>query len=163
MRELSSFDIRLKAAFRRAVEQAGGGTAVAKTLHVGEDGRRMDAGRISLYGNPNSPLMPPADIVLAVDKLAAEPICLRAMAEEWNCELVAFDDPSRSDSNIIATVADLAATGGALESYTLRSMADGRWSPNDRKGLREHLENHKDAIRELEPFADAQPSLKAVS
>jgi hypothetical protein len=156
MRELSSFDVKLKAAFRRAVDQAGGGVAVANVT-------RMDAGRISRYGNPNDPLMPPADIVLEVDKLAAEPICLRAMAEEWKMELVAFDDPKRSDSEIIGTVAELAETSGALESYTLRSMADGRWSPNDRKGLRSHLEAHKDSIRQLEPFADQPATLKAVS
>ena len=145
-RELSSSDIKIKAAFRRAVEQAGGGVAVANMT-------RADAGRISRYGNPNDPMMPPADILLAVDKLAAEPICLRAMAEEWRCELVPFDDTDRSEADVISAVADVAKTAGDLQHFALRAAADGRLSHNERSGIRDRVEMAKDAVRGLEEFA----------
>jgi hypothetical protein len=155
MRDLSPFDVKLKAAFRRAVEQAGGGVAVANMT-------RVDAGRISRYGSPTDPMMPPADIVLAVDKLAAEPICLRAMAEEWKCELVPFDDPARSDAEIISTVAEVARAAGDLQHFSLRAAADGHLSPNDKNGIRERVETAKDSIRDLEEFTGPRANVRAI-
>jgi GcrA cell cycle regulator len=135
MRDLSPFDVKLKAAFRRAIDQAGGCVAVANMT-------RVDAGRISRYGSPTDPMMPPADIVLAVDKLAAEPICLRAMAEEWKCELVPFD-AAVSDADVISTVAEFAGAAGDLSEVALRGAADGHLSPNDKASIRSGIEARK--------------------
>ncbi len=156
MRELSPFDIKLKAAFRRAVEQAGGGVAVASAT-------RVDAGRISRYGNPNDPMMPPGDIINSVDKLAADPICLRVMAEDVGCELTPFDDPARSDADVIQTVGEFAKSAGELSHFALRAASDGHLSNNDKAGIRERVEQAKDAIRDLEDFTGPKATIRAVS
>lgn len=156
MRELSPFDVRMKAAFRRAVEQAGGGVAVASVT-------RMDASRISRYGNPNDSLMPPADILLSVDKLAAEPICLRAMAEEWNLELVSHDDPKRAHSEIILAVGEFAADSGSLINAANRAWADRHISPNDERVVGAAIAEVEDSIREVKDIIGRRPPLKAVS
>lgn len=156
MRELTDFDIRLKAAFRRAVDQAGGCIAVATQTGV-------DKGAISRYGNPHETLMPPSNVLMAVDKLAAEPICLRVMAEQWDMELVPFEDAQNSDADVIQTVAEVAKTGGELQSFALRAASDGHLSPNEKAGIRQRLEDHKDAIRDLDDFTGSRSTIKAVS
>lgn len=159
MRELSDSDIRIKAAFRRAVEQAGGCIAVSRERGA----TRADKSHISNYCSPHHDLMPPVDIILAVERLAAEPFVTREMAEQWQHEMVPLERMSNEDTNIINSVADVALAAGDLQCFTLRAAADGRLTPNEKAGMRNRLERTKAQLRELEDFTAPQASLRSVS
>lgn len=156
MREITPFDKKLKAAFRRSVEQAGGGVAVTRATGI-------SGSLISQYGHPNNPTMPPINVVLLVDKLAADPFCARVLAEEWSCELVPFEGAGESDADILSTVAEIDQGNGELSHFTLRAISDHHLSPNDKEGIRNRIERQKEALRDLEEFTSPKATLRSIS
>lgn len=73
-RHLPSADYTaLKAAFRRLVRAAGGGRASAAVTVV-------DAARISLYGNPNTPDSARCDVIADLEGETGDPIVTRELA-----------------------------------------------------------------------------------
>lgn len=137
--ELSAFESDIKAAFKRAVDRAGGCVKVAHDLGAAPS-------LISRYGNPDDPSFPPAHILQAVDHLAAEPICLTVMAAEWGLSLMPTSAPIDKPC-VMTAVAEVCKTAGDLQSVTLRAAADGRLSNNEKAQIRDKIAGASSAQR----------------
>lgn len=111
MKPLTDAQYAFKAAVRRAVKIAGGPNAATDVV-------RVDAPRLSRYGNSDAPEFAPIDVCFELDKAAGNPVILRAWAD-----LLGFDLTPRKVDAMVAC--DLAHAAGqvAKESGELVSAA----------------------------------------
>lgn len=100
--------LAIKAATRRGCEAAG-------TLESIAERTRVDAAQLSRYGNVEEKAFVPLDVAMDIDKLAASPIILRAVAEREGYKLVPHEVHART-TDILGQVADLIRKTSAVTS-----------------------------------------------
>lgn len=141
---LSDAQYALKAATRRAVTLAGGPVAAAKSL-------RVDAGRLSAYGNPESALFVPIDVAAELDRLAGESVILRAWGDLLGFDLVPRNATPDFSMDLLATQAgELARESGEVIAGTIEAAADKRISVNEARPLLENIADMKGTVVKLE-------------
>ena len=125
----SDAQFALKAAFRRAVLLAGGPSAAAAQT-------RVDAARLSRYGNPTAPEFPPIDVCEAIDALAGDDVILRMLAQLRGYDLVAHQASPQS-ADLTRQAGAIARDSGDLISTALDAARDGKLSPNEARAIDE--------------------------
>lgn len=129
MKQLTDIQFAFKAAVRRAVTAAGGCTAAAEVV-------RVDAARLSRYGNADAPEFAPVDVCFDLDAAAGDNVVLRAWANLAGFELVARESVERQVAkDLTALAGPLAREAGELVSTAIEAAADGKVSPNEAKRL----------------------------
>lgn len=141
MRELTDTDKALKGALRLGVERLGGTTKAADLLGI-------DAGQLSRYCNEDHPSRPPVCLTLQADALCGEPFVLQLYAAKLGMQIVPFGVEADA-ACVMKTVAEFAAATGEAQSFTLRAASDGRFSPNEKRGVRERLASVASAKRQI--------------
>lgn len=114
----------LKRATRRAVEQADGPRRAAQAV-------RVDAGRLSRYGNLDEPNFAPIDVAFALDLASGEHTILRAWAALAGFELVVSTAASPAARGLMHQAGTLAAQAGELVGTAIEAAADGAVSINE--------------------------------
>lgn len=128
MTKLSECQYALKAAVRRAVILAGGPAAACKAL-------RVDAARLSRYGNPEDPSFIPVDVAHELDKLAGETVILRAMADLFGFELVPRNMVGPEFVDLTQKAGEFARESGELVSTVIEAGHDEHMSPNEARRI----------------------------
>lgn len=124
----------IKTATKQAVTAVGGIDAAASATRVGRS-------QIADYYNRNSPQVVPADVAVALDQCAEHPHILSAMAHAEGYAIL----PIRvGDGDIAQDMQDIALGAGDLMSETVRVLADGIVTEDERHALMTRLQtlNH---------------------
>jgi hypothetical protein len=129
---LSARALRLKAAMRDLVAACGGQEGAAASCGRGQQ-------RISTYGQRNSDVFAPIDVIAALEAVArAEPgypHVTRALAAEAGFALIALPDPYRPATKWSRFVAELAREAGETISGIAGDLADDNdVSPAEARG-----------------------------
>ena len=131
MKSLTDSQYAFKAAVRRAVKLAGGPNAAT-------DAVRVDAPRLSRYGNVDAPEFAPIDVCFDLDKAAADHVILRAWAELLGFDLVPRNvDAASAAANLAHAAGQVAKESGELISAAIEAGADGHLTPNEARRLDE--------------------------
>lgn len=130
MKPFNDAQYAFKAAVRRAVKLAGGPNAATDVV-------RVDAPRLSRYGNIDTPEFAPVDVCFDLDRAAGDTVILRAWAD-----LMGFDlTPRNVDAAVTADLAhaagQVAKESGELISAAIEASTDGKLSVNEARGLDE--------------------------
>jgi hypothetical protein len=136
----------MKAAVRRAVKMAGGCEAAAACT-------RVDAPRLSRYGNVDTPEFAPIDVCIDLDKCAGDDEILRAWADLRGYDLTPRDADKSAPLDLIAQAGDIAKDSGELVSHTIVAAADGKFTPNEAKSLDNEAADLQERIVELRATA----------
>ncbi len=134
--------LALKAAFRRACEDAG-------TLQHVAEFTRVDQARLSRYGNPDSPEFPPIDVMLDIDALSGGDRCLKAWALLRGFEL------NRTEKGIAVEamsrhVGAVGKESGELISEMCEALADGKVTPNEAERIERNAQDVIDNVVNLQ-------------
>lgn len=124
MKPLTDAQYALKAAVRRAVKMAGGPTAAAEIV-------RVDAARLSRYGNPDTPEFAPIDVCFELDRAAGDEVITRALADLFDAEVVRRDVEAIAPSDLTASAGRIAKAAGDLIAASIEANADGKVSPRE--------------------------------
>jgi len=119
-----------KAATRRSVRMVGGSVAASKDL-------RVDQGRLSNYGNPNSALYAPVDVAFDLDRLAGDHVILRAWADLCGFDLVDRDIDAKVSHDLTTAAGQVARESGELISATIEAASDGKVTPTEVRAIDE--------------------------
>jgi hypothetical protein len=130
MRAFSDAQFALKAAVRRAVKMAGGCSAATEVV-------RVDAGRLSRYGNVEAPEFAPVDVCYELDRAAGDPVILRAWADLFGFELVARNADASASRDLTVAAGQVARESGELISATIEAAADGTITPREARAIDE--------------------------
>jgi hypothetical protein len=114
----------LKAATRRAVTMAGGCTALANTT-------RVDAARLSRYGNIHEMSFAPIDVAQQLDEAAGDHVILRAWADLAGFDLVPREASKAICADVTRQAGEIAKDAGELVSTAIEAAADGSLTPNE--------------------------------
>ncbi len=118
MRPYSTADYaQLKSATKRAIELAGGPVALAKET-------RLDQATLSRAGNIEHSNFLPIDAAVDADRLAGEPVILRALARIAGFDLVPIKARHES-ANLVHDAGTMARESGELVSSAIEATADG--------------------------------------
>jgi hypothetical protein len=153
VKALSDAQYALKAAVRRAVKMAGGCNAATDTV-------RVDAPRLSRYGNVQAPEFAPIDVCVELDRAAGDPVILRAWADLMGLDLLPRD---QRNTNAVADVTRLAGgialEAGELISTTIKASADRVLTPNEGRAIDEAAADLQEKVVDLR--VAARRSIKA--
>jgi hypothetical protein len=116
--QMTDSEYALKAAVRRAVKIAGGPNAVAKSI-------RVDASRLSHYGNPEHQYFAPIDVCVSLDQLAGDHIILRAWADLCGLEVTTRGAAAASSNDLSTIAGRVALESGQLVCAAIEADADG--------------------------------------
>ncbi|MET4197251.1 hypothetical protein ABIA95_000206 [Bradyrhizobium sp. LA8.1] len=138
--QMTEQQIAFKAAVRRAVVLAGGPHAAARSS-------RVSAALLSHYGNIDRPEFAPIDVCFELEKAAADPVILRALADLHGFELVPRDQHADSLArDITALAGDIAKESGDLISTAIEAASDGKISVNDARAIDNEAADLQDRI-----------------
>lgn len=155
MKTLSDSQYAFKAAVRRAVKMAGGPNATADTV-------RVDAPRLSRYGNIDAPEFAPIDVCFELDKAAADPVILRAWADLMGFDLIAREDVAAQIARDVTALAGRSAKQtGDLVSTALDALSDGDLSINEARRIDDAAADLQDTVVDIR--AAARRSMKVAS
>ena len=143
MKPFSDAQYAFKAAVRRAVQMAGGCNAAAAMT-------RVDAARLSRYGNLDSPEFAPIDVCFDLDAAAGAPICLRALADVYGYEIAPRDAGRASVSDLASAAGEVAKESGDLISQAIEASADGKLTPNEARRLHDEAAELGDKVVRLQ-------------
>lgn len=135
----------LKAATRRATRMAGGSKAASKDL-------RVDQGRLSNYGNPESALYAPVDVAFDLDRLAGDHVVLRAWADLCGFDLTPRKVDERITADLVAAAGASALDAGELVSVVIEAASDGDLTNNEGRAILERASDSKASITRIEEF-----------
>jgi hypothetical protein len=121
MKTLSDAQYAFKAAVRRAVKMAGGPNAATDVV-------RVDAPRLSRYGNIDAPEFAPIDVAFDLDKAAGDhPVILRAWADLMGYELVKRDEVAdQLKRDVTALAGGIAKDSGEVVSDAIEAVQNGK-------------------------------------
>jgi hypothetical protein len=146
MKSLTDAQYAFKAAVRRAVKMAGGCEAAA-------DATRVDAPRLSRYGNIDAPEFAPIDVCFDLDKAAGDPVVLRAMADLYGFDLKPRDIDERVAADLMMQAGDIAKESGDLVSEAIVAASDGKLTPNEAVAIDSNAADLQGKIVELRATA----------
>lgn len=106
---------------------AGGPNAAADVV-------RVDAPRLSRYGNLDSPEFAPVDVGFELDKAAGDPVILRAWANELGFELVPRE-AAKAAADIAQAAVNVVQGASELLSKTYAADADGVRTPTEARDI----------------------------
>lgn len=138
MKPFSDAQYAFKAAVRRAVKLAGGPNAASEAV-------RVDAPRLSRYGNIDAPEFAPVDVCFALDHAIGDNIVLRAWADMAGFDLVDRND-TKPSQNVTLLAGEIAMDAGELVSTAIRAAADGRTTINEAKEIDERAADLEDKV-----------------
>ncbi|MEH2508665.1 hypothetical protein V1291_000019 [Nitrobacteraceae bacterium AZCC 1564] len=130
MKPLTDAQYALKAAVRRAVKKAGGPTAASEVT-------RVDAARLSRYGNPDCPEFAPIDVCFELDRAAGDEEITRALADLFDSEIIRRDANTAAPGDLNGSAARIAKASGDLVSASIEAAADGVITPREAQILEE--------------------------
>jgi hypothetical protein len=143
MRPLTDAQYALKAAVRRAVKLAGGPSAAAAAV-------RVDAPRLSRYGNPDAPEFAPIDVCCDLDRAAGDHVILRALADIIGCDLVPRETAEdRLARDVIAAAGLVAKDSGEVVNSAIQAVSDGRLTPAEARRFDEEAGDLEGRVVEL--------------
>lgn len=134
--------LRIKAAFRDLVDQAGGPTRAATKT-------RTDASYLSRYGNPNESMQAPIDVIMDLEADVNEPVVTRVMAELAGFSLVDKAAGVPADS-FAQDVGETAKDAGALLSAFGEALADNKIDASDAKRTLPRLHELQETLAGVE-------------
>lgn len=130
MKPFTDAQYSFKAAVRRAVKMCGG-------PHAAESITRVDAARLSRYGNPDAPEFAPVDVCFDLDKAAGDNVILRAWADLCGFEIVARDLDAHIAHDLTVAAGHVARESGELISAAIEAESDGVVTPNEARAIDE--------------------------
>jgi hypothetical protein len=137
----------LKAAVRRAVKMAGGCHAAAEVV-------RVDAARLSRYGNIDAPEFAPIDVCFELDRAAGSPEIARALAGLEGCDLTPRDDIlSQIARDVTSLAGDIAKDSGDLVSTAIEASHDGKLTINEAKSIDDRAADLQDKVVDIRKAA----------
>lgn len=145
MKPFSDAQYAFKAAVRRAVKMCGG-------PHAAEAVTRVDAARLSRYGNPDAPEFAPVDVCFDLDKAAGDGVILRAWADLCGFDITPREADSKAAHDLTVAAGQVARESGELISAAIEAQADGAVTPNEARTVDEaaaDLQEKVVAIREV--------------
>lgn len=142
MKALTDSQYAFKAAVRRAVTISGGPNAAAEMV-------RVDAPRLSRYGNIDAPEFAPVDVCFALDKAAGDPVILRAWADLLSFDLVPRDVRTLASRDLARAAGQVARESGELISAAIEAGSDGNLTPNEARGLDDAAADVEEKVIEL--------------
>src|SRR3954470_7832929 len=129
MKNFTDAQYAMKAATRRAVTMCGGPHAAAELT-------RVDAARLSRYGNIDCPEFAPIDVCFALDIGAGSPEIARALTLQEGHRLEERDPIAEQLArDVTALAGDIAKGSGELISTAIEAFADGKMSVNEAKAV----------------------------
>lgn len=146
MKPLSDAQYAFKAAVRRAVKIAGGPNAAAESA-------RVDAARLSRYGNNDAPEFAPIDVCQELDAAAGDDVILRAWADLKGFDLIPRNIDAKVAGDLTAAAGAAALESGELISKAIEAGADGTVTPNEARGVLEAAGEAKSKIVRIEEVA----------
>ena len=147
MKSLSDAQYAFKAAVRRAVTMAGGPIAATNTV-------RVDAPRLSRYGNIDCPEFAPIDVCFELDRAAGDPAVLRAYADLLGFDLVPRDEAADQLARDVTSLAGgIAKESGELVSTAINAASDGMISINDARSIDNEAADLQDKIVDIRAAA----------
>lgn len=138
MKPLCDAQFAFKAAVRRAVTLAGGPGAASEFV-------RVDAARLSRYGNPDCPEFAPIDVCFALDHAAGKPVIFEA----WTSLAL---HPDQIASDITQLAGSIAKDSGELVSTAIEAVADGI-SINEAKAIDDAAADLQDKVVDIRAAA----------
>lgn len=99
--------------------------------HAAESITRVDAARLSRYGNPDAPEFAPIDVCFDLDRSAGDNVIMRAWADLCGFDLTPRDADADASHNLTVAAGQVALESGELISKTIEAQADGVITPNE--------------------------------
>lgn len=142
MKAFTDAQYAFKAAVRRAVKMCGGPNAAAQIT-------RVDAARLSRYGNPDAPEFAPIDVCLELDKAAGDCVILRAWADMMGFDLTPRNVAEDTSRDLTHAAGQVALESGELISAAIEAGSDGKITPNEARGLDEAAADVEEKVIKL--------------
>lgn len=146
MKALTDSQYAFKAAVRRAVKLAGGPNAA-------QDVVRVDASRLSRYGNADAPEFAPIDVCLELDKAAGDDVILRAWADLRGFELSPRNIDKQLSHDITAAAGAVARESGELVSAAIEAASDGNVTINEARAINEQASDLAEKVVSIQEGA----------
>src|SRR3954471_8083979 len=134
MKQLTDAQYAFKAAVRRAVTMCGGPHAAAELT-------RVDAARLSRYGNIDCPEFAPIDVCFALDQGAGKPVIFNSWAELGQADQLARD--------LTLLAGEIALETGELIQTAIAASADGTTTINEAKSIDDRAADVADKIVDI--------------
>jgi len=142
MKPMTDAHYAFKAAVRRAVKMAGGPNAATDVV-------RVDAPRLSRYGNIDAPEFAPIDVCFDLDKAAGDQVILRAWADLLGFDLVPRDTNATAAADLAHAAGQVAKESGELISAAIEAGADGVLTPTEARALDNEAADLQDRVVKL--------------
>lgn len=139
MKPFCDAQFAFKAAVRRAVSLAGGPGAASEFV-------RVDAARLSRYGNPDCPEFAPIDVCFALDKAAGKPVIFEA----WTALAT---HPDQITNNVTLLAGSIAKDSGELVSTAIEAVSDGTLTINEAKAIDDAAADLQDKVVDIRAAA----------
>jgi hypothetical protein len=139
MKPFTDSQFAFKAAVRRAVKMCGGPNAAADVV-------RVDAARLSRYGNPDCPEFAPIDVCFVLDKAAGKPVIFDAWAD-------LAETANDLASDVMNIAGGIAKESGELISTAIEATADGKLTINEAKAIDERAADLQDKVVDIRAAA----------
>lgn len=146
MKALTDSQFALKAAVRRAVKAAGGPSAAAEVV-------RVDAARLSRYGNVDAPEFAPVDVAFGLDNAAGDHVVLRAWADLCGFDLVERNSEAKLAADLTTIAGKIARGSGELVDATIEANADHKITPGEATNVLNAASDLKGVVVEIERVA----------
>jgi hypothetical protein len=146
MKSFSDAQYAFKAAFRRAVQMAGGCNAAANVT-------RVDAARLSRYGNIDAPEFGPVDVGFDLDVAAGDDVILRAWADLRGFDLSPRKLAAIATDDLTHMAGQVAKEAGEVISKAIEAGADGVLSPNEAREIDEEAADLQNRVVKLRSIA----------
>lgn len=153
MKSLTDAQYAFKAAVRRAVKMAGGPNAATEVL-------RVDAPRLSRYGNVDAPEFAPVDVCFELDRSAGDPVILRAWADLMGFDLTPREGAAIDALNLTTAAGQIAKDSGDLISTAIEAASDGKISPNEARTIDDAAADLQDKVVDIREAARAAMAAK---
>jgi len=128
MKPLTDAQYAFKAAVRRAVKMAGGPNAASDVV-------RVDAPRLSRYGNSDAPEFAPIDVCFELDRASGDSVILRAWADLMGFDLAPRDADTKAANDLTVAAGQVARESGELISAAIEASADHVVTPNEARAI----------------------------
>lgn len=139
---MSDAQYAFKAAVRRAVKMAGGPNAATEVV-------RVDAPRLSRYGNHDQPEFAPIDVCFDLDRAAGDHVILRAWADLAGFDLTPRNVDATINADLTHVAGQVAKEAGEVISRAIEAGADGDISPNEARVIDQEAADLQDRVVRL--------------
>lgn len=146
MKPMTDAQYAFKAAVRRAVKIAGGPNAAVDFV-------RVDAARLSRYGNADAPEFAPVDVAFELDRAAGDHVILRAWADLCGFDLTPRNVDGHVAADLTVAAGQVARESGELISATIEAAADGKVTPTEAKAIDEAAADLQEKVIDIREAA----------